>query len=56
MSEFIKILDMFCPNCGRDSKVYEETGEGDYYMGTEFRCINCYHGWHLPSGVYELDD
>lgn len=38
----------YCPNCGK-KKVYEQTGEGDFYEGTSLHCIECKFSFSMPS-------
>lgn len=42
--------DLFCPGCGK-GPVYEENGEGDYYVGKDFWCLACGSTFNLPYGV-----
>lgn len=39
---------LFCPNCGGLS-LWVEDGPGDYYLGRSHLCVNCSHGFCLPS-------
>lgn len=34
------ITQLFCPHCGSKA-VWEDQGGGDYYVGSEFLCIQC---------------
>jgi predicted RNA-binding Zn-ribbon protein involved in translation (DUF1610 family) len=43
-------LELFCPNCGKQS-VWHETGPGDYYVDESYLCTSCSHGFYLPGGV-----
>ena len=38
--------DLYCPNCGK-KEVWEEQGEGDYYLGPNYYCISCDTGHSL---------
>lgn len=39
--------DLYCPNCGKQ-EVWEEQGFGDYYLGVDYACTNCYASFNLP--------
>jgi hypothetical protein len=47
--------DYFCPGCGKQT-VYQETGLGDYYMGSMCICLSCEHTFYLPCGVVKNDN
>ena len=42
--------EYYCPNCGRQY-VWEEDGEGDYYVGSQLMCTCCGVEFNLPSGA-----
>ena len=44
-----KKLDLYCPNCGKQT-VWHETGGGDYYAGEEHMCLSCIHAFFLYGG------
>lgn len=39
--------DYYCINCGKQL-VYEEDGEGDYYIGVNYICANCGLCFNVP--------
>jgi hypothetical protein len=45
----------YCPNCS-GCNVWVESGEGDYYQGPEYLCIDCDNGFRIPSGIYSNED
>lgn len=45
---------LFCPHCGKQ-EVWEEQGEGDYYVGASFLCIACRYNFTI-QGPYESND
>ena len=47
--EIWKASDYFCPYCG-SRKTFDETGEGDYYLGTQSICIDCDSSFYIPAG------
>jgi hypothetical protein len=48
--EYIK-TELFCPNCGKQC-IWSETGAGDYYVGSDFVCIECGNFFYmLDSGT-----
>lgn len=48
--------EYYCPNCGT-KEVWQEQGSGDYYLGEEWLCTNCNHGWTMqgPYTVKEIN-
>ena len=38
----------YCPNCGKQ-EVWNEVGEGDYYLGSDYVCTECNFLLHLDS-------
>lgn len=46
--EYLKDLDMYCPNCG-ERTVYFEHSVGDYYVGATHVCISCSHSWTIQG-------
>lgn len=40
--------DYYCPNCG-ERTVYEENGEGDYYVGPDLICVLCSAAWTMQG-------
>jgi hypothetical protein len=47
-SYFQKVPDVYCPACGQQG-IYEEEGEGDYYMGSVSVCILCNSSHYLSN-------
>lgn len=37
----------YCPNCGKLG-MWQEDGEGDYYVGSEYRCTGCLASVAMP--------
>lgn len=52
--EFVK-NNMFCPLCGQQS-LWRQKGEGDYYNGVDYVCINCGATANLDSVHGPLDN
>ena len=42
-------VDYHCPSCGKKA-VWEEQSGGDYYVGTQFLCVDCGASFYLPNG------
>lgn len=42
-----KKSEYFCPVCGKQS-VYEEQGDGDYYVGVDYICSSCSTVFNMP--------
>jgi hypothetical protein len=40
--------ELFCPKCGKQP-VFEEKGEGDYYVGADHCCTACGHNFTLQG-------
>ncbi|MGZ3796485.1 MAG: hypothetical protein ACXVB1_08975 [Pseudobdellovibrionaceae bacterium] len=40
--------EYFCPNCGAKD-VWEEQGDGDYYVGADLICSNCGAGFTMQG-------
>lgn len=49
------VLDMFCPNCGVKGNLFCESGEGDYYSGSHYVCINCNTSHYLDSCCSKIE-
>lgn len=54
MTSIYNETEYYCPNCGEKS-VFNEDGDGDYYLGVQFLCVSCDHTFYLPSGC-RVDD
>jgi len=48
-TEFELADKMYCPGCGETGYLYREFGDGDYYQGSIYFCINCNTGHHLDN-------
>lgn len=46
---------LFCPGCGYQ-EVWENQSAGDYYVGTDFICLECGSEFYLPDGVRKIKD
>lgn len=40
--------NLYCPVCGEQA-IWEEQGNGDYYEGVNYSCVNCDASFTLPS-------
>lgn len=40
--------DMYCTNCGKQNTVWSNQGEGDYYHGCQYLCLDCGATAHEP--------
>jgi transposase-like protein len=49
------ITDLYCPECGKHD-VWQEGGEGDYYVGSEYICVDCKSTFTTQSGSSNPDD
>lgn len=56
ITEFELESVLYCPNCGKSGYLYRECGEGDYYQGSIYLCINCNNSHHLDSCNCTVDD
>jgi DNA-directed RNA polymerase subunit RPC12/RpoP len=43
------ITEYACPHCGARGRVWEDNCD-DYYVGTEYLCIECGGSFRLPEG------
>lgn len=46
--------DLYCPNCG-ENEVWEEMGDGDYYVGNDHACVGCGFIFTMPTGRIASD-
>jgi hypothetical protein len=46
--------ELFCPNCCKQM-VWEEQGEGDYYLGNDYICIGCSVSFTI-QGPYKIEE
>lgn len=54
VQEYVK-SEFYCPSCG-SKEVWEQQGEGDYYMGVNYVCTSCGRHHHLDSsGMEDFD-
>lgn len=44
----------FCPHCGKQTVWVENSGGGDYYVGEEYLCLTCNHGFNLPHDPFDM--
>lgn len=49
-----EITDLYCPDCGVQD-VWEEQGEGDYYVGSHYVCAACGTEHYLDNSGSEAD-
>ena len=53
-SAAVEETDIFCPNCGFQSVLVENT-EGDYYVGPTHYCKSCMYAFTFQAGGVEKD-